>query len=201
MYFSYEKKDLQSAFRTLPAGLRASLTSCDSETITNILTNLLYVVLSGNGDTYTYSGTADFVMYDLNSEHAYLPDTKQTAKANINVEVTPDAKGGTVTIALGDLTIGSTKIQHYSFTTYYKEGVIDPTDMSPEDLAEDGRHYLTGGSCTLNGKPVEANSSSIQGTITGGQNSRLDLTYIYFEVGGKMCKGTFSGTNATFQEE
>ncbi|MBQ3992945.1 MAG: hypothetical protein II645_07310 [Bacteroidaceae bacterium] len=169
-------------------GTGVGMTSCDEETISQII-QLLGVVLNGNDQTYIYSGTANISMYNYNSDNnTYDQESKVEKNFQMSPSITIFTADSVVTVALGEMSFGNTTIKDFTFNTYYANGKIDP----------DGPNYLTGGTCTFNGTQNTAiNSAAIQGTITSGESSKLNLTKIEFQVGDKYFIGTFSGTNAT----
>lgn len=194
--YKFEKKDMmmKRSFRQSMVALFLCasgivFTSCNSDVITQILTTFLSVMLDGNNTTYTYSGTANLEMYDYDAKtNTYEPSTKVEKKMAMNVTVTLLSKESVVTVALGDIVMNQTTIRNYTFNTHYINGKIDP----------EGPSLLTGGVCTFNGKAnTEVAASAIQGTLTSGESSRMDLTHIYIQVGDKLLRGTFTGSNAT----
>ena len=161
------------------------MTSCTGEdswfrSILNIIENVLGV--TGTGSTYNYQGTAIISMYDYNeNNNTYNQDSQVKKTMSMVATVDVYESDGAVIVRLGDMNFNGTTVNDFSFTTYWQEGQIDP----------EGPSYLTGGTCTYNGKKeTEIAATAIKGNYG---SSNLKLETIYFQVGNKLFMGSFEG--------
>lgn len=163
-------------------------TSCDSDSPWfSILTNVLEGMLNqSGGTTQAYSGTGTLAMYDYNTgNNTYNPNSKVESQLDLKPTLTVSVSDSVVTVTLGALTLGGTTVTDFTFNTYCWDNQIDPK----------GPTYLTGATCTYNGKANTAvNAACIQGAYTA---EKLNLTNIYFQVEGKVFMGSFSGAAVT----
>ncbi len=163
-----------------------------------ILVEVMQTVLQvkSPSSTYSYSGTAAIEMYAFNSSNnTYNTDSKQTASPKLNIEVVTEngtnGQHGYIQFTIkSPITVGGVTVNDLVFTTYYDQnsGKIDP----------DGKSYLTGGTCTYNGKANTAiNAACFEGSVNASQ---LQLTNIYLQVGDKVFMGKFTGTSKTVEQ-
>ncbi len=175
----------------------AVVTSCDEDSPwLSIATGVLEEVLGITtvDDTYTYEGTINVDMYNYNSSNnTYNTDTKQTAAPTVQIDVqTEDGQNGengyVQFIFKTPITVANTTLSDIVFTTYYKEGTIDP----------DGGTYLTGGTCNFNGTATEISAACFEGALNSNQ---LNLKNIYLQVGDKVFMAKFSGNKKETAEQ
>lgn len=187
------KKTFQKTLVALALlGSGSLVTSCSEDSpwlsgLVNVISNVLGITNADN--TYQFQGTGNLTMYAYNiSNNTYNPETARSVNPTLTINVQTEAAASanengyiqfTISTPFG---VDGTNIQNLVFTTYLKDGKIDP----------DGGTYLTGGTCTYNGTANTAiNAACFEGTIT---DSQLKLTNIYFQVGDKLFKGTFTGS-------
>lgn len=169
-------------------GTGTMVASCDSDSpwfsvITTVLEGMLG---QSGGTTQTYSGTGTLAMYDYNtSNNTYNSSSKVERTLSMQPTITVSTSDSVVTVTLSTIALDGTTVADFTFNTYCWDNRIDPK----------GPTYLTGATCTYNGTAnTEVSAASIQGTYTA---ERLNLTNIYFQVGGKVFMGSFTGSIVT----
>ena len=171
-------------------------TSCDTDSLVQWLSLGLQVsqgLFGGQGqgdDAYIFQGTANMSLYAYNEKaNTYDPESEVKKNISTTATVTVYAQEETpcVTITFDDMSIGNSNVKNFSFTTYY--------DYNTGTIDAQGPSYLTGGTCTLNGVQKEIPASALKGKIEQTSTGfTIRLTDIYFQIGDKLFKGTYSGT-------
>lgn len=186
-----QKTFKKSLIALILLGSGTVVTSCSEDSpwlsgLVDVISNILGITNADN--SYQFQGTGNLTMYSYNvSNNTYNPETGRSVNPTLTINVQTEAaasssENGYIQFTIPTpFSVNGTNIRDLVFTTYLKDGKIDP----------DGGTYLTGGTCTYNGTASTAiNAACFEGTIT---DSQLKLTRIYFQVGDKLFMGTFNG--------
>ncbi len=204
------KKFFKSVFVALAiVSSGAVVTGCDEDSPLlkgnwgEILGEVLKIVLeiTNPASNDTFAGTATLSMYAYNSaDNTYNMDSEQKVTPIVEISVLTedgqeDENGklqyGYIQFTIPTaITVGDVTVSDLVFTTYY--------DDQSGKISPDADTYLTGGTCTYNGKTkATINAACFEGTLS---ETTLNLTNIYFQVGDKVFMGSFSGTAETDEQ-
>ena len=159
-----------------------SVTSCDEETITQILSLLV------GGQASTYSGTATLECLEGTYEPMnYASLAKGTA--TLQATVSPSSLNGTATltiqgVTLGDVTIGEVNLYNLAYTAN-----SDNTQCTM-DLGESSS--ITG-TFTYNGQSHEGSSAYIGKAIATASTLTLEMTLYFGDEMTEAVNLTYSG--------
>lgn len=186
-YYNY-MKTTSSLRKALPVvailALSLGTSSCDnaSSWAQWILPILSEILGTGNYEnTLYYEGKAHMEAYAYNgTNNTFDRDSRQ--EGTTDCVVTFSYNDSICQVKVDHISVGGDQVKSLDFATYF-----DPLTFT----ISPNKDYLTGGTCTFNGKAGTAlDAACFQGRVFNG---KMQLSTIYFTIGGRLFTGTFEG--------
>ena len=187
----YMKKILMAVSLCLLLAGAGVMTSCDSDTINQILSMIL------GGQTYTYGGTAQLQCLAEYSEARSGYTKEQKGTANIQVQLQSNSIGGTCTLTIPAITVGEFKMGQITLSGLQLTGNSAQTQSVISINEESG--YGIDGKITYGSAEHDAYALYLKpgSNYATSEAISLELTIYFDESQAEAVNFTFSGNVVT----
>lgn len=151
-----------------------SLSSCDSDTIAEIINTALQLLQTGTTYTYTGTGNAESL---ISNGTSYTSDKKVSGSFNVTVNV--DNSGTTATLTIPAFTCGSLSMTECTFGS-----LILGTKDNKNVLSIDENNTTIAGQISYNGQTYDVSNLYIECTLDDSQIAIGSMSIYFGEPNG-----------------